>query len=79
LLEPFGPPVWFQVLFVLTFITVIIVTIVRVLTVRRSETGSGVMKEREVIREIVKVRCRYCGQLYEERLDRCPRCGAQST
>jgi len=78
LLEPFGPPVWFQVLFVLTFIVVIFVTIVRVLTMRKGEMGSGVVKEREVIREIVKIRCRYCGQLYEEKLDRCPHCGGKN-
>lgn len=36
-----------------------------------------VFKEREVItREIVKIRCRHCGRLFEEKLDRCPHCGA---
>lgn len=34
------------------------------------------IKEKVVIREIVKVRCRYCGNLYEQTLDRCPHCGA---
>jgi hypothetical protein len=34
-----------------------------------------VVKEREVIREIVKVRCRHCGNLYDERDNRCPHCG----
>jgi rubrerythrin len=34
-----------------------------------------VIKEREVIREIVKVRCRHCGNLYDERENRCPHCG----
>jgi len=36
------------------------------------------VKEREVIkeREIVKIRCRYCGKLFDERLDKCPHCGA---
>jgi len=61
---------------VLAFIAVLIVTIAGVL--RKGESKSGVMKEREVIREIVKVRCRYCGQLYEERLDRCPYCGGKN-
>jgi rRNA maturation endonuclease Nob1 len=36
-----------------------------------------VYREREVItREIVKIRCRHCGTLFEEKLDRCPHCGA---
>lgn len=33
------------------------------------------IKEREVIREIVKVRCRHCGNLYDERDNNCPHCG----
>jgi len=36
-----------------------------------------VVKEREIIREIVKIRCPYCGHLYEEKLDRCPHCGGK--
>jgi len=83
LLDPFGSFALFQVLFVIMFVAVIIVMIVRVLATRRGEfegssTGSGVMKEREVIREVVKVRCRYCGRLYEERLDSCPYCGGKN-
>jgi predicted site-specific integrase-resolvase len=35
-------------------------------------------REKEIVREIVKIRCRYCGKLYGERLDRCPHCGASS-
>jgi hypothetical protein len=34
-----------------------------------------IMKEREVIREIVKVRCGHCGNLYDERDNKCPHCG----
>lgn len=33
------------------------------------------IKEREVIREIVKVRCRHCGNLYDERDNKCLHCG----
>lgn len=36
-----------------------------------------VVKEREIIREIVKIRCSYCGNLYDETLDKCPHCGAK--
>jgi len=37
----------------------------------------GVLVEREtIIREVVKVRCRYCGKLYDEGLDKCPHCAA---
>lgn len=34
------------------------------------------VREKETIREIVKVRCRHCGSLCLETLDRCPHCGA---
>jgi len=83
LLDPFGSFALFQVLFVIMFIAVIIVMIFRVLGMRGKEiewtsTKSEVVKEREVIREIVKIRCRYCGQLYEEKLDRCPHCGGKN-
>jgi len=33
-------------------------------------------REKETIREIVKVRCQHCGGLCEENLDGCPSCGA---
>jgi len=35
-----------------------------------------VIKEKETIREIVKIRCAHCRTLYEESLGRCPHCGA---
>jgi hypothetical protein len=33
--------------------------------------------EKEIIREIVKIRCPYCNNLYDEKLDKCPHCGAK--
>jgi len=41
-----------------------------------SEKQEKVVKEREVIREIVKIRCPYCHKLYDESQDKCPNCGA---
>jgi Zn finger protein HypA/HybF involved in hydrogenase expression len=43
--------------------------------------GGGVapemVKEKETIeRVVVKIRCRNCGQTFEETQDRCPNCGA---
>jgi hypothetical protein len=38
---------------------------------------SGRIKEKETIREIVKVRCSYCKQLYEEHNGKCPNCGGK--
>ncbi|MBS7614901.1 hypothetical protein KEJ18_04135 [Candidatus Bathyarchaeota archaeon] len=35
------------------------------------------IKEKEVIiREVVKVKCRYCGMLVDSTLSRCPNCGS---
>jgi rubrerythrin len=31
---------------------------------------------REIIREIIKVKCSHCGNLYDQKEDRCPYCGA---
>jgi DNA-directed RNA polymerase subunit RPC12/RpoP len=33
--------------------------------------------EKEVIREVIKIRCPYCGSLYDESLTACPTCGAK--
>jgi hypothetical protein len=44
------------------------------------EPKETIAKEREVIREkevIVKIRCSYCHNLYDETLDKCPHCGAK--
>jgi hypothetical protein len=42
-----------------------------------SPKGKGeVVKEKEVVREIIKVRCPYCQNLYDETLERCTHCGA---
>jgi hypothetical protein len=36
-----------------------------------------VVREKEIIREVVKIRCSYCGSIYDENLDKCPNCGAK--
>ncbi len=35
-----------------------------------------VVKEREIVKQIIKVRCPYCGNLYDETLEKCSTCGA---
>jgi type II secretory pathway pseudopilin PulG len=42
----------------------------------RLDKGVVVREKETIIREIIKVRCRYCGRLYDEALDKCPHCGA---
>jgi DNA-directed RNA polymerase subunit RPC12/RpoP len=43
------------------------------------ESKPTVVKEREIIREIVKIRCPYCNNLYDEKYDKCPYCGGKRT
>jgi DNA-directed RNA polymerase subunit RPC12/RpoP len=38
-----------------------------------------VVTQKEIIREVVKIRCPYCKGLYDETLDTCPHCGAKNT
>lgn len=44
--------------------------------VREWRKEEKVPRETIVLKEIVKIRCRYCGKLYDERQDTCPHCGA---
>jgi hypothetical protein len=74
--------------FVFFFIIVavsIVLTILRVIGFGRrgvlmtTPDGQQPVREREIIREIVKVRCPYCGNLYDETEDKCPHCGGTKT
>lgn len=44
--------------------------------VRKWRKEDKTPKETVVLREIVKIRCQYCGKLYDETLNNCPHCGA---
>ena len=40
-----------------------------------------IVREKEIIREkegIIKIRCSYCKNLFNETLDKCPHCGARA-
>jgi len=74
----------FYVIFIITFIIVILAWVTKLLRIfrRPSESqstieGETVVKEREIIREIVKIRCPYCNNLYDEKYDKCPYCGGK--
>jgi len=76
----------FWIVFALTLALIVfwwIVAIVRITKGRRVLQGEitsenqSMVKEREIIREIVKIRCPYCGHVYEEKLDRCSHCGGK--
>jgi len=76
----------FWAVFVLSLIFIVvwwIVSIIKMIKTRgrvQGETASEnqpIIKEKEIIREIVKIRCSYCGNLYDEKLDNCPHCGGK--
>jgi hypothetical protein len=37
-----------------------------------------VVKERIIIKELVKIKCRCCGNLYDQGINKCPHCGAST-
>jgi len=74
----------FYIVFIITFIIIVLAWVTRLLRIfrRPSESqskreGAAVVKEREIIREIVKIRCPYCNNLYDEKYDNCPHCGGR--
>jgi DNA-directed RNA polymerase subunit RPC12/RpoP len=79
----------FTSLFTLVFVAVLIISLLSVIIsfVRllrkphgtRPVEGTSMVKEREIIREIIKIRCPYCNNLYDERYDNCPHCGGKRT
>ncbi len=42
-------------------------------------TASPVIREREIVREVVMIPCKYCGGLMQQTETSCPRCGAKRT
>jgi uncharacterized membrane protein len=70
----------FQVLFVIIFLLAVFTIIYRIVKGRspeQQERMPTVIKEREIIKEIVKIRCPYCNNLYDETMDKCPNCGGK--
>ena len=76
-------PFMFDLVFFLVFIFIIFSVIVSFYRLLRkpAQTHSGepaaIAREREIIKEIVKIRCPYCNNLYDEKYDKCPHCGGK--
>ena len=73
----------FSLVFVLVFIFIIVTVIINFYRLFKrpaqppSEGAPTIVKEREIIKEIVKIRCPYCNNLYDEKYDKCPHCGGK--
>jgi CHASE3 domain sensor protein len=73
----------FGMFFVLVFVIIvasIVLTFWKMIKSRNvqdqtSYESQPIVKEKEIIREVVKMRCSYCGNLYGENQDKCPYCG----
>jgi len=80
----FPDTLFFAFFFVIVAIA-IVSTILRVIGFSRrgvfatTSDAQQPVVEREIIHEIVKVRCPYCGNLYDETEDKCPHCGGTKT
>jgi hypothetical protein len=44
--------------------------------VTQQPSTKEIIREKETVREIVKIRCRNCGTRFDETIDRCPHCDA---
>ena len=77
------PPLFFVAFAIILFIIFLsaLTTFLRLFR-RPRETqstpeGAAVVKEREIIKEIIKIRCPYCNDLYDEKHDNCPHRGGK--
>jgi len=72
---------FFFIAFLTIFVLVILTTFLRISRrphgTTSTEEEAAAIKEREIIREIVKIRCPYCNILYDEKYDKCPHCGGK--
>jgi len=88
MLQVYQPSDFFFPLFTVVFVAVLIIiflsVIANLIRVFRKpsemtlvEKETPLVREREIIREIVKIRCPYCNNLYDEKYDKCPHCGGK--
>jgi len=69
------------IILIAVFWVVFIIRMIKTAGGPQEQTGSGnqpIVKEKEIIREIVKIRSANCGNLCNEKLDKCPHCGGKN-
>jgi Na+/H+ antiporter NhaC len=68
-----------SIIFMVVFLVVFIFGILKGKKIPEQTTSENqpIIKEKEIIREKVKIRCLYCGNLCDEKLDNCPNCGGK--
>jgi uncharacterized membrane protein len=82
------PDALFLTFYIMIFILATVSYVISLLRSRKSNVQAQrqpsaqtepATKEREIIREIVKIRCPYCGNLYDEKEDKCPCYGGKQS
>ena len=84
---PMFPDPFFELAFVSVVVLAVVITILVIIRAFKSvgnswstpSTMPQTVREKEIIREIIKIRCPYCGSLYEEKETKCPNCGGNKT
>lgn len=84
---PMFPDPFFGFAFVLVVVLAVVITILVIMRAFKSvgdswsspSTMPQTVREKEIIREIIKIRCPHCGSLYEEKETKCPNCGGNKT
>jgi hypothetical protein len=75
--------VWdFLIIFFVLFAVISIIVVALVFRAKpkkdQVENLMDVDQDTIIVKEIVKIRCRYCGFTYDQGLDNCPNCGART-
>jgi len=73
--------VWdFLIIFFTLFCVLVIVVVTLVFRAKPNQKEDSAIdnQDKVIVKEIVKVRCRYCGFTYDQGLDSCPNCGART-
>lgn len=77
--------VWdFLITFFVIFAVLAIIIVAIVLRAKpnkdqeEKEKLNNLNQDKVIVKEIVKIRCRYCGFTYDQGLDSCPNCGART-
>jgi uncharacterized membrane protein len=79
-------PVWdFLLMFFILFIILVIIVVALVFRSKpaidqqeEAKKKQDINQEKVIVREIIKIRCRYCGFTYDQGLNSCPNCGART-
>ncbi len=73
----YGINLWIYIPVAIVGITIILLSLTqKTRTTADAQPTREIIREKETIREIVKIPCRHCGEFVPQEKDRCPNCGA---